>query len=168
MKGAVKAANKEQARQKLSPEEIHDLKAVFDLFDEDHGGSIDPSEIDKVLTELGLKARNEIVGHMINDMRERGRPIDFDEFLEIICGRTGDAKTREGLGKIFSMYDNQGNGYIDFESFKHIAKEIGENLNDDQILEMLHHTHILNKTESSSGFSFEEFYRIVTTPKKYW
>jgi len=38
-------------------------------------------------------------------------------------------------------------------------------MNDDEILEMMHNTHILNLTESNEGFTFEEFYEIVTRKK---
>ena len=47
------------------------------------------------------------------------------------------------------------------------AKELGETMTEEDIIEMMHNTHILNQTESNEGFSFEEFYEIVTR-KKYW
>lgn len=43
---------------RLPPHEIVNLKEVFDLFDEDQGGTVDPIEINKVLEEIGLKKRN--------------------------------------------------------------------------------------------------------------
>lgn len=36
-------------RDRLSEHDIQELKATFDLFDEDHGGTIDPAEIHKIL-----------------------------------------------------------------------------------------------------------------------
>ena len=59
------------------------------------------------------------------------RPIKFDEFLEIVCSTVGDNKSKAGLTKVFNLWDPQGNGVIDFDSFKRIAKELGETLNDD-------------------------------------
>lgn len=40
-------------------------------------------------------------------------------------------------------------------------------MTEEDILEMMHNTHILNQTETNEGFTFEEFYEIVTR-KKYW
>jgi hypothetical protein len=45
------------------------------------------------------------------------------------------------------------------------AKELGETMTEHDIIEMMHNTHILNQTESNEGFSFEEFYEIVTRKK---
>jgi len=38
-------------------------------------------------------------------------------------------------------------------------------MNEDEIREMMHNTHILNQTESNEEFTFEEFYAIVTKKK---
>lgn len=51
---------------------------------------------------------------MINGIKEVNRPIKFDEFLEIICSKVGDIKSRDGITRIFQIWDNQGNGYADF------------------------------------------------------
>ena len=120
-------------RDKLSEHDLEQLKATFDLFDEDHGGTIDPNEIQKILEELGLDRRNDVVFSMITDLQAKNRPINFEEFLEIICNRLGDTKSREGLEKLFALYDTDGAGFIDFEKMKHVARELGETMNDDEI-----------------------------------
>lgn len=40
-------------KEKLAPEDYEQLRAVFDLFDEDHSGVIDPEEINKIMDQLG-------------------------------------------------------------------------------------------------------------------
>lgn len=149
-------------KDKLDTVEIKELKDIFELFDEDGSGTIDPSEVTQILSHLGLDKRNPIVFQMIEDMKARTKAITFDDFLNIVVTRLGDTRSREGLAKLFTVYDTDGTGTIDFEKFKQVAREIGENLNDDQILEMMHHVHVLNKTESNESFDFEEFYKVVT------
>ena len=102
---------------------------------------------------------------MITGLRKMNRPIKFDEFLEIVCSKAGDTKSKEGMAKVFELWDHEGNGYIDFESFKRIAKELGETLNDDELVEMMHNASIINNTESNQSFNFDEFYNIVTKKK---
>ena len=62
-KGAppAKVPAKTAWKDRLSENDYKELKDTFDLFDEDKGGSIDPVEVEKILQELGLNRRNEIV-----------------------------------------------------------------------------------------------------------
>ena len=43
-----------------------------------------------------------------------------------------------------------------------MSKQLRENLNDDDLLELLHSTHVNQKTGTNEGLNFEEFYRIVS------
>jgi len=74
----------------------------------------------------------------------------------------GDTKTKDGLKRIFALYDPNGDGIIDYEEFKAVAKWIKDGINDDDLLEMLHSTHVSHKTSSNEGITFEEFERIVS------
>ena len=40
-------------------------------------------------------------------------------------------------------------------------------MNDDELVEMMHHIHVLNKTENKEVITFDEFYEIITK-KNYW
>lgn len=163
---APAVAAKTSWKDRLNQNDYEELKATFDLFDEDGGGTIDPVEIEKILEELGLKGRSEIVRDMINGLREVNKPIKFEEFLEIVCSKVGDVKSRDGITKVYQLWDRENNGSIDFDSFKRIARELGETLNDEELTEMMHNAYIMNATETHDNFSFEEFYTIVT--KKRW
>lgn len=164
VKGAppAKVQAKTSWKDRLSENDYKELKDAFDLFDEDHGGTIDPIEIEKILEELGLKGRSEIVFEMINGLRAMNRPINFEEFLEIVCSKVGDTKSRDGLTRVFQIWDKEAQGFADFNSFKRIARELGETLNDEEITEMMHNAYIMNNTETHDNFTFEEFYTIVT------
>lgn len=70
----------------------------------------------------------------------------------------GDNKSQEGVQKLFNLYDNDQSGMIDFEKIKRISKELGETMNDQEIKDMMHHVHVLNRTENDQEISFEEFY----------
>jgi Ca2+-binding EF-hand superfamily protein len=152
-------------REKLSQHDLEELKSTFDLFDEESTGSIDPVEIQKILQELGLDKRNESVFQMILDLQGKGKNINFDEFLEVIYSKLGDTRTKEGLLKIFNLYDSEQAGSIDFDKIKKVCKELGETMTDEEITEMMHNTHILNQTETNEEFTFEEFYAIIMKKK---
>jgi len=79
-------------------------------------------EINKVLEELGLDRRNPFILTLINGLKEKNKPISFEEFLDIIASRVGETKTKDGLRRVFALYDKDENGIVDFEDFKAIAK----------------------------------------------
>lgn len=123
-----------QWRDRLTPEDYEELKTTFEVFDEDGSGTIDPAEINKVLEELGLDKRNPFILTLIHGLRDKNRPIGFDEFVDIIASGVGETKTRDGLRRVFAIFDKNEDGFIDFEEFKAISKEIKENINDDELL----------------------------------
>ena len=149
-------------KDRLAAEDYEELKHTFEVFDEDGSGTIDPVEINKVLEELGLDKRNPFILSLINGLKDKNKPIGFDEFLDIIASRVGETKTRDGLRRVFALYDKDENGTVDFEEFKTISRQLHENVNDDDLLEMLHSTHVNHKTATNEGVTFDEFYTIVS------
>ena len=170
-KPATQSSSKLQAnkltdpRDRITQQDFEELKETFDLFDEDGSGTIDPEELDKVFEELGLKNRNPTVGAILEEFKARNKALNFDDFLNIVVGKVGDTKSRDGLQKVFDIYDRDGAEFIDIEKFKQIARELGETMNETEIDEMMHNAFILNNTTSNEAFNFEEFYAIVTRPR---
>jgi Ca2+-binding EF-hand superfamily protein len=149
-------------KDRLLAQDYEELKSTFEVFDEDGSGTIDPVEINKVLEELGLDRRNPFVLNLILGLKDKNKPIGFDEFLDIIASRVGETKTKDGLKRVFALYDTNGDGSIEFEEFKGIAKQIHDTINDDDLRELIHSTSINQKTQSNETINFEEFYRIVS------
>lgn len=148
-------------KDRINAEDYEELKNTFEIFDEDRSGTIDPAEINKVLEELGLDKRSPFILSLIHGLRDANHPVTFDEFLNIICSRVGETKTKDGLKRVFVQFDKDEDGIINFEEFKAISRQLHENLNDDDLLEMLHSTHVNQKTGTNEGVTFDEFYRIV-------
>ncbi len=76
-------------KDRLASEDYEELKATFAVFDEDGSGTIDPVEINKVLEELGLDKRNPFILTLILGLKDANKPINFEEFLNIIASRVG-------------------------------------------------------------------------------
>lgn len=149
-------------KDRITAEDYEELKSTFEVFDEDNSGSIDPAEINKVLEELGLEKRNPFILSLIHGLRDKNKPITFPEFLDVICSRVGETKTRDGLKRVFAQFDKNEDGIIEFEELKAISKQLHDGINDDDLMELMHNTFINQKTASNEGFSFEEFYGIVS------
>ena len=74
---------------------------------------------------MGLDKRNESVFAMISDLQTKGKNITFDDFLEVIYSKLGDTRTKEGLMKLFQLYDVEGEGVITFDKIKRVCQELG-------------------------------------------
>lgn len=96
-------------------------------------------------------------------MRETNKILTFEEFVDIVCSQVGEYKTRDGLQRIWKLYDKEDTGVIRFESLKEISRSIGEYMDDNALLELMHSVFINQKTQSNEEFTFDEFYQVITS-----
>jgi Ca2+-binding EF-hand superfamily protein len=101
-------------KDRLASEDYDELVNTFQVFDEDNSGTIDPIEINKVLEELGLDKRNPFILNLILGLKDKNKPITLDEFIDIIASRVGETKTKDGIRRIFALFDKDENGTVDF------------------------------------------------------
>ncbi len=67
-----------------------------------------------MLEELGLDRRNPFVLNLINGLKDKNKPIGLDEFIDTIASRVGETKTKDGIRRIFALFDKDDNGVVDF------------------------------------------------------
>ena len=141
----------------LTEEEIEEIREAFSLFDTDGSGSIDPKELKAAMHSLGFEKKSPTVYEMIAELEERGRDIFFDEFLDAISNKLGNRETREGIDRIFDLFDDNHTQSIDLTNTRRVAKELGETMSVDDLKEML-------QRASSNGeeITREDFYNIMT------
>ena len=49
---------------------------------------------------------------MIADLENGGSSIDFETFLDAITSKLGDKESRDGISKIFALFDDDDSGSI--------------------------------------------------------
>ena len=119
-------------------------------------------EISKVLEELGLDKRNTYVLNIVTALRETNKNLTFEEFVDVVCTYTGEVRTKDGIRRVFNLYDKEQTGVIEFEQLKKIARSLGENLTDNDLLDLMHAVFIKHETTSNESISFEEFYTVIS------
>ena len=166
-KKAQKVATKQAAfdpknyeKNGLTEDEVLEIKEAFDLFDSDHSGTIDTEELKQALSNLGIDAKNQTLQNMMNDIdRNQSGTIDFDEFIEMMTAKMSDKDTPEDLRKVFDLFIGDDTAdKIELRHLKRVAKELGENMTDDELNEMI----VRADTDKDGKVSFEEFYAIMT------
>lgn len=95
-------------------------------------------------------------------LRETNKILTFEEFVDVVCTQIGEYKTRDGLQRVWKLYDREETGVIRFEQLKEIARSIGEYMDDQAILDMMHGVFINKSTQSNEEFTFEEFYTVIS------
>jgi len=148
----------------LKQDEIEEIKEAFDLFDTDQSGAIDLWELKAAMQSLGYESKNETIFTMLAELGKGGNSsIDFEEFLELMAGREGirdDRNGREEIDKVFRLFDVEGKGTITVKDVTRVAKELGERLTADEIVEIVRRA--VTDESSSQEITPEEFYVIMT------
>ena len=144
----------------LSIDEIVEFKEVFDLFDKDKSGSIDPKELKDVLESLGFEAKSQTVYQMIESLDvDRDGKIEFNEFLALMTAKKSEQQSRPYLQKMFNIFkDDPKSEFITMKGLRKIAKELGETADDDALENM-----IAKGDHGAKGHvSFEDFYSLLS------
>ena len=143
---------------KLTDEQKEEIKEAFDLFDTDGSGSIDAKELKIAMRALGFEPKKEEVRKMIRDIDKDGSgTIDFEEFLTMMTVKMGQRDSKEEMGKAFRLFDDDETGRISFKNLKRVAKDLGENLTDEELQEMVDEA----DREGTGEVSLDDFMRIM-------
>ena len=95
----------------LTLEELREFKELFNLVDEDKGGSISPHELGSLMETLGLKPNQEELDAMIREIDEDGNgEIDFDEFVQVMSRKVQPTYTPEEVQAAFKVFETANSG----------------------------------------------------------
>lgn len=123
------------------------------------------------LRALGFEPAKEEIKKLINDLNNNNASkhsgekqsegqvyIDIDEFKEIMTTKMSEKDSQEELEKAFILF-SQNKNYIDFMDLKRIARELGENMSDDELKEMIFEA---NKVDREGPVDKKDFLQILS------
>ena len=143
----------------LSADEIEEIKEAFDIFDVDRSGAISVQELLNAMKSLGFDTKNPAIFQMIADMDEDGNgEIEFEEFLDMMTARISDRNTKEDLERVFKLFDDNRTGEITVENLRRVAKELGEDIPEEELKEII----LRADLDGDGKLSFEDFYAVIT------
>ena len=158
MQGKRTALAKPRKRTELTEEQKQEIKEAFDLFDTDGSGTIDAKELKVAMRALGFEPKKEEIRKMIADVDKDGSGvIDFPDFLDMMTSKMAERDPREEMIKAFRLFDDDESGKISFKNLKGVAKELGENMTDEEIQEMIDEA----DRDGDGEICEEEFMRIM-------
>ncbi|XP_077291762.1 uncharacterized protein LOC143915164 isoform X2 [Arctopsyche grandis] len=148
----------------LSDDQKNDIKEAFDLFDPNSSGSIDTKELKVAIRALGFEPKKEEIKRMIADIDKEGTgKVTFDDFLSLMTIKMAEKDIKEEIMKAFKLFDDDETGKISFKNLKRVAKELGENLTDEELQEMIDEA----DRDGDGEINQEEFLRIMKKTSLY-
>ncbi|KAH0573187.1 Centrin [Spironucleus salmonicida] len=148
----------------LTEEQKHEIREAFDLFDADGSGRIDVKELKVAMRALGFEPKRDELKRMISEVDSSGNgTLDLNDFFRIMTAKMGERDSREEILKAFRLFDEDDTGKISFKNLKRVAKELGENLSDEEIQEMIDEA----DRDGDGEINEEEFLRIMRRTSLY-
>ena len=124
------------------------------------------------LRALGFEPQKEEIKKLVSDQnnnlasRDKDRDsrdkegqvtIDFNDFLDIMTTKMSERDSEQELSKAFILF-SQNKDHITFEDLKVIARELGENMSDDELKEMMYEA---NRVDRDGVVARDEFMGIL-------
>ncbi|NXJ80988.1 CETN2 protein, partial [Trogon melanurus] len=162
--GAASQWKKASPKLELTEEQKQEIREAFDLFDTGGTGSVNVRELKVAMRALGFEPKKEEVKKMISDIDKEGTgKISFSDFLLVMTQKMAEKDSKEEILKAFKLFDDDETGKISFKNLKRVAKELGENLTDEELQEMIDEA----DRDGDGEVSGQEFLRIMKKTSLY-
>ena len=148
------------------------MEEAFKLLDANNTGYIEVKDLKVALRALGFEPAKEEIKRLISDLtntnsnKDRDRdnnkegsvPIDFADFLDIMTTKMSEKDSDQELAKAFILF-SMNKDHIDFNDLRRVAKELGENMSEDELKEMMFEA---NKVDREGVVNRNDFMGILS------
>ena len=144
----------------LTEEQVDEIKQAFLLFGDD-SGEIDLEEFKEAIKSLKLYLKYPIVYKLILNLNTKSNKntLSFDEFIQQIGESLGKEYTKEGIRKIFDLFNSEsGKNTIKTKDLIQKCGELRIKIPDNIFNFILNNI----KDEDKETLTFDEFYIIMT------
>ncbi|CCW60638.1 unnamed protein product [Phytomonas sp. EM1] len=154
-------------RFQLTEEQRQEIREAFELFDSDKNGLIDAHEMKVSMRALGFDVKRDEVTRLMQDCAARdqnGQPLmDLAGFTDIMTEKFSQRDPRQEMIKAFQLFDENNTGKISLRSLRRVARELGENMSDDELQAMIDEF----DTDQDGEINLEEFMAIMLEEDDY-
>lgn len=145
-------------KNKLTEEQKEEIKEAFDLFDTDGTGKIDAKELKVAMRALGFEPKKQEIRNIIVDMDHDGTgTIQYHDFLDLMTLKMQERDPVEEMKKAFQLFLDDDSDRITLKHLKKVAKDLGENMTDEELQEMIEEA----DRDGDGAISEADFIRIM-------
>ncbi|VDL64363.1 unnamed protein product [Hymenolepis diminuta] len=136
---------------KLTPQEIAEIRESFAFFDKNGDGVITTKELGSVMRSLGQHVTEKELQEMIRKVdADRIGAVDFNEFLVLMSKKMRQVDNDDSLLSAFRVFDTDGNGQV--------MRSLGEKLTVKQVEEMIREADV----DGDGQIDYQEFVRMMS------
>ncbi|KFQ84910.1 Centrin-2, partial [Phoenicopterus ruber ruber] len=108
---------------------------------------------------LGCELGKEEMKRIVSEFSEEGSgKLTFKSFLQVMTRKMVEPCPKKEILKAFKVFDCDGTGKISFENLKVVASEVGEDITDEELQEMIAEADV----DGDGEVDEQEFLRILT------
>lgn len=112
----------------------------------------------QALESLGEEAKGEAVYQLVCDLDGEGAGnVTFEQFIHLMTPRLLEGDSRENIGKVFALFDDEKTGFISLGTLRRIAREMAFDVTEEDIEDMMRR----GDADKDGRVSEEEFYELV-------
>eukprot|EP00929_Paragymnodinium_shiwhaense_P017254 TRINITY_DN12632_c0_g1_i1.p1 TRINITY_DN12632_c0_g1~~TRINITY_DN12632_c0_g1_i1.p1 ORF type:complete len:828 (-),score=248.11 TRINITY_DN12632_c0_g1_i1:185-2668(-) len=137
---ALKASSHKPAEpgKKLTDEQEAEIHEAFVLFDTDGSGTIDRTEVRVAMRALDLEPDEKTINRVMKSAdHDNNGTIDFKEFRTIMISNLLSKDPMVDIKRAFKMLDAENKGYISHGNLQKVARDLGEDVTEDELHSML-------------------------------
>eukprot|EP00469_Lotharella_globosa_P016502 CAMPEP_0167816886 /NCGR_PEP_ID=MMETSP0112_2-20121227/3873_1 /TAXON_ID=91324 /ORGANISM="Lotharella globosa, Strain CCCM811" /LENGTH=176 /DNA_ID=CAMNT_0007716559 /DNA_START=27 /DNA_END=557 /DNA_ORIENTATION=+ len=137
---------------------MREMKEAFSLFDTKGTGHVTSQDLGNVMRALGRQPSDDDLDGMIRECSSAsGRDITFSDFIGIMAQEHDEEQETKELEGVFKTFDKDGDGYISPSDLSKVMKDIGDDLTEEELLDMISQAH----TKLAGKIDFEEFVTLM-------
>jgi len=122
----------------LSDDQIAELKEGFSFFDKDGDAVITTKELGTSMRSMGQNPTGAELQEMVSEHDADGSgTIDFPEFLHMMARKMEGPDPEQEHKEAFQAFDIDGSQGITAAELKHVMKNLGEKMTDEEVDEMI-------------------------------
>lgn len=154
----------------LSEMELKDINHAFDMNrinDEEEALNVDG--LRTAIRSLGFEPRGDEIKKLMKSFGKRGNKVNRDGFHKIMALKFGSSpgtklnNLNDEISRVFNLLDLDKTGLITIENLKSIAKELNEDLTEDELREMISEADL----DGDSMINKQEFQNIMVKTSLY-
>ena len=94
---------------------MNEIRSAFELFDSDASGVIYPKEMLHTMQRMNLHNERRSMYALVESMcteENSNDGLSFDQFMQLVNTYYSDRYSREGIKRIFQLFDEHQQGYV--------------------------------------------------------